>query len=127
MNNSPAPIDSDTALISAPLDLSKATNLKKVVFRAGKPSVLWIVKALQTVKSKSLQNISIHHWEVEPYEIPGVTEEFWPEWQDLDRLLVQFWASHSIRPKLFDRTKCLIDLIPTLFPELTRRGLLDIA
>lgn len=108
------------------LDLSKATKLKEVVFQAAKPSVLWILVTLQTVRSKDLQNISIHH-NVGPYDVPNVPVEFLPEWWHLDRSLVQFWALHLMRPKFFDETRFLKDATPTLFPELTSRGLLDVA
>ena len=80
---------------------------------------------LQTVKSKNLRQITISQ-DAGLHDAASVGEELFPEWQDLDHLLVQFWTSHSIRPKLVDGKKHLKDLTPTLFPELTRRGLLDI-
>ena len=125
MDISPPSVDPDASSASALLDLSRATNLKKVVFQFGRPSVLWAVMALQTIKSKNLQHITIHQ-DTGPYRSPGVEEGLLPEWRDLDHLLVQFWTSHSIRPKLVDGMTHLRDLTPTLFLELTRRGLLDI-
>ena len=125
MSTSPPFVDPDTSSASVLLDLSRATNLKKIVFRFGRPSVLWVVMALQTVKSKNLQHITIHQV-TGSYRSLGVEEGLLPEWQDLDRLLVQFWISHSIRPKLVDSMTHLRGLTPTLFPESTRRGLIDI-
>jgi hypothetical protein len=55
--------------------------------------------ALQTVESKNLQQITIHY----PTILTGTIEEAVhqaQEWQELDRLLVQFWTSRSIRPKI---------------------------
>ena len=125
MNNSSPSLGLETSPKSAPLDLSTAANLKKVAFRVGKPSVRWIAMVLQTVKSTDLQQITIHQAPAH-HGRAGVEEDLIPEWQDLDCLLVQFWTSHSIRPTLIDGMKHLKDLTLTLFPELTRRGLLDI-
>ena len=53
-------------------------------------------------------------------------------WSDLDRLLVGFWESRSIRPKVMcpqPRTEDegrVGDLAEYLLPELTRRGIMDI-
>ena len=82
--------------------------------------------ALQTAKSKNLQQIAIHQDIRWLLKMPGVEEEPLSEWQDLDHLLVQFWTSHSIRPQLFDSANHLEGFIQTLFPELTRRSLLDV-
>ena len=53
--------------------------------------------ALQTVQSKNLQQITIN-----PYDIfaSRIGKEARQELQELDRLLVQFWTSHSIRPRV---------------------------
>jgi len=76
------------------LDLSKATRLRDLVFRCRVSNIRWIVTALGTVKSKNLQQITIRLY---PTIIKGLTEEADP--QDLDRMLVQFWISHLIRPR----------------------------
>ena len=82
---------------------------------------------LQTVNSKYLQSITIEPHDSSP---ETVEEEVYQEWQDLDRVLVQFWTSHSIRPKVnyvpWTRGKDLGDDLPVLLPELTRRGLVDV-
>ena len=83
---------------------------------------------LQTVGSGYLQSITI-----EPHDLPPETveEEVYQEWHDLDRVLVQFWTSHSIRPRVvymprLGEGKDLGVDVPILLPELTRRGLVDL-
>ena len=90
------------------IDLSKATKLKNVVFQLDSWSVGWIVTALQTItpKHRDLRQITIqvsHH--LICLVLCGsislnVGEEIRGQWLDLDRLLVQFWESRSIRSKL---------------------------
>jgi hypothetical protein len=109
------------------LDFSKATKLKELVFYCGKPNVQRITMALQTVQSKNLQQITIR-----PYGSWAnlVEEDVRQEWRDLDRLLVQFWTSRSIRPRIiYEAGKegdYLRALVPKLLPKLTRRGLVDL-
>ena len=86
--------------------------------------------ALGTVESKNLQQITIHLY---PATIGGPPKRRdRQECQDLDRVLVQFWNSHSIRPRFLyaledrDGEKVMRDRISGLFPELTRRGLVDV-
>jgi hypothetical protein len=83
--------------------------------------------ALQTVKSKNLQQITIHSHAV--FANP-IEETVHREWQDLDRLLVQFWTAHSLHPKVMYGSERggndLRDLAPSLFPELMRRGIVDL-
>ena len=62
-----------------------------------------------------------------------IPEEDWGEWQDLDHLLVEFWESASIRPKVVRPTQVwggweTIDYIGyrCLFPEAMKRGILDL-
>ena len=82
---------------------------------------------LQTVDSKDLQSITI-----KPHDLPPkpVEEGVYQEWRDLDRTLVQFWTSHSIRPKVmyvpWMGQNNLGDGVPILLPELTRRGIVDV-
>ena len=109
-----------------PLDLSKATKLKYLSFLCGGSNAQRFATMLQTVKSENLRQITIN-----PYCIHGelAKEMAQQGWQDLDRLLVQFWISHSIHPRI----KCetgeqgddLRALVPRLLPELTRAGLVD--
>ena len=84
--------------------------------------------ALQTINSKDLREITVRP---NSYNFRhGVDETIRREWEDLDRLLVQFWTSHSIRPKVTyepgPRRKDIRVHAPRLLPELTRRGLVDL-
>jgi hypothetical protein len=124
-----------------PLDLSKATKLKDLSFRCGQPSIQRVTMALQTVQSKYLQRISIRPCHAfadlelinfSPSGTPPSIVEgpVLQEWQDLDRLLIQFWDSHSIRPEItYEAVKgqnAWRVLSQTLLPEVTRRGLFDL-
>jgi len=90
-------------------------------------SVQWINTILRTVKSKSLQRISIY-----PFDSlqETVGQVIYQEWRDLDCLLVQFWISHSIRPRVTyvaqEGQKGLGDHALSLLPEVTSKGLVDL-
>jgi hypothetical protein len=107
-----------------PGDLSRATKLKDLSLSFGWLDVQRVTTALQTVQSKHLQQITIH-----PCGIltKSVEETVLRRWQDLDRLLVQFWTSHSIRPMIKYEVRkggdAMRAFTPSLLPELTRRGL----
>ena len=62
--------------------------------------------------------------------LPTIEDPIRDQWYDLDRLLVRFWASHSIRPKVAYeagvRRKDMRDCMSSLLPELTKRGLIDL-
>ena len=126
VNNLQLLVDVDTSG-TPPLDLSKATKLKGLSFRFGGLDVHRITMALQTVQSKHLQQITIRL--CGNFANP-VEETVRRGWQDLDRLLVQLWASHSIRPNITHGTrKGQGDWevsAPRLLPELTRKGLVDL-
>lgn len=56
---------------------------------------------------------------------------FYRGWLDLDRLLVQFWESHSIRPRvesttLEEREQGTKYCIRYLLPEITRREVIHL-
>ena len=90
------------------IDLSKATRLETVTFQVGSYYVGWATKALRTIATehRDLRQIAI----LIPSDIAcvrvgtdiertlGKTIYRW--WSDLDRLLVEFWKSRSIRPRL---------------------------
>ena len=79
-------------------DLSMATKLKDLVFRCKKPNVQWVTRALQSIKSKDLERITLRPG---PYAFTGTVQEaVYQEWWDLDRLLVQFRTSLSVFPKV---------------------------
>ena len=79
---------------------------------------------IQTVKSKTLQRITIH---LHSATIRDPIEEVAQGWQDLDHLLVRFWTSRSVRLRLvYEGGNYLRDHAPSLLPELTKRGLVDL-
>jgi hypothetical protein len=107
-----------------PLDLSKATKLKKLSFRCGDPDVQRITMTLETVQSKDLRQIAIHSYGTFATLIGETARQ---AWRNLDRLLVQFWTSHSIRPNIVhEMGKGGRDLASSLLPELTRSGVVDL-
>ena len=76
--------------------------------------------ALQTAQSINLERITIR-WS--PAFGTSIAEQ---EWQDLDRVLLQFWTSHSIRPEIGYDGGNFRELAPRLLPELTSRGIVDL-
>ena len=120
----------------ASIDVSNATKLKDVAFQPLSRNVKWIPATLRTaLKLRDLQEISIFL----PHYITAanictdvgrvIGEENRKEWLDLDRLLVQFWESSSIRPKVVCPrqmdTRCYIGY-QCLLPEITKRGIIDL-
>ena len=110
-----------------PLDLSKLTRLKEVVFERGRSMDQWIARTLETAESINLQHITIRS-PIAP-ALP-MTEPVYLDWQDLDRVLLQFWTSRSIRPKIMyngeGRRINLGELARGLLPELTSRRVVDL-
>ena len=79
---------------------------------------------LQTVESTNVEQIIIQPFAA--LEAP-IAESVYREWQDLDRVLLHFWTSRSIRPRIGYRGESdLIELAPILLPELTSRGVVDL-
>jgi len=120
-----------------PIDLSKATKLKDVVLRCGPMSNRWVTMTLETIpfQHQDLQRISIHFPHILVRDMPqdglerieGTNPR--TQWPDLDRLLVRFWDSCSIRPKVVypqtgDPGKETRDWVSYLLPEITERGVL---
>ena len=62
----------------------------------------------------------------------AIGDVIYGQWSDLDRLLVQLWESHPIRPvavvftKWVGELKKMRDWIGRLLPEITKRGVIDI-
>src|SRR6266478_1268943 len=137
------------------IDLSQARRLKGVVFWVGAASrsVDRITMALRTItpKHRNLRQILIYVQFIpalmraytNPRRIVG--EQAFGQWLDLDCLLVQFWESFSIRPKIVcvmqtkgGRDSCpydsisrvlpefrdVRDCVAYLLPEATRRGMI---
>jgi hypothetical protein len=112
----------------SPINLSKATKLKGIVFRCGLLHSEWVAMALETITSqrRDLQRISIYV----PHPLHYVYDEG-TQWLHLDRLLVRFWDSRLIRPKVVYRRamngeKGMEDWIGRLLPEITKRGIIDL-
>ena len=123
------------SLALAPIDLSKATKLKDVVFRPNSRSVEWVVGTFRTItpKHQDLRQITIHmpYYTVRTGRSGGIRHAIRKtnsgEWWDVDSLLVQFWESRSIRPKVICTTKQgMEDSIGRLLPEITGRGIIDL-
>ena len=121
------------------IDLSKAKKLRDVVFRPGLRNVEWIPMTLQTITPahRDLRQISIYI----PYELvnpmfsyrPPSTTELCELWSNLDHLLLRFWESRSIHPKVVSatlrgegRNTWMKDNVESFLPEVTRRGVIDL-
>ena len=99
------------------LDLSTATKLKDVVFDSD-GTFRWINTAIETIKSKDLERVTIKS----RYVLLN-----YREWWVLDRALAQLWTSRSIRPTItFSRRGKLIEIVSELLPELTKKGAVDV-
>ena len=123
---------------SASFDLSKGTKLPEVVFRPGSHNVEWIAMALQTItpEHRELRRISVYlpshltFFNIGADIRLSLGEAASRGWSDLDRLLVQLWASFSIRPMVGcsrrgGRGQNTEYCIGHLFPEITKRGIVD--
>jgi hypothetical protein len=84
---------------------------------------------LLTVQVNRLQSITLV---LSPHVILNAltSDEVQQGWLDLDRLLVKFWTSYSLRPKFVYEwvgvTGDLEDDVPKLLPESARRGIVDL-
>jgi len=119
-------------------NLSKATKLRDMVFLPGSQDVKWVTIALQTIapQYRNLRTISIYlpiylvSFDVGSNIRESLGEVVFGQWSDLDHLLVQFWESHSIRPRvgckgLRERSNTGY-CIGCLLPETTKRGIVDL-
>ena len=107
------------------VDLSELAKLKDVLFVC--PDIQRITMTLQTAESTNLEQITI----LSPVDFgKPIRESACREWQGFDRLLLQFWISRSIRPKIgckqFNKGRVLRDVALRLLPELTSRGVVDL-
>jgi hypothetical protein len=95
--------------------------------------------ALETITAehKYLKQISIYtSFRFSPFGDPtngnarqAVGEEAYGRWMDLDHILVQLWALHVVRVKVYsaegkEGEKC--EFIRELLPEITKRGVIDL-
>ena len=104
----------------------------------GSLEVQWTTGTLKTITSNhgDLQGVSIHVAYGYDTFGPGadirqaIGEINYGHWLDLDRLLIQFLESRSIRPKVIYshtlRSEEVIDCVSSLLPEATRRGVIDL-
>jgi len=118
------PIPADTSGTTG-IDLSQARKLQDVVFRCGSPHAKWISETLRTTGPENLQQLSL--------DLPHHTAIGWEtvhqEWLDLDDLLVEFWATHSLRLVVrapWKGEKELRDYVAMFLPELATRGIADL-
>ena len=124
------------------IDLSKAAGLKGVVLRATPINFGWVTTALRTITTKhqEFRRISIHVYL--GYAFNGTTsanvrrtigEQKFGQWSELDHVLAKLWESHSIRPGILyylppsEGTQAMTECIGCLLPEITRRGIIDLA
>ena len=122
------------------INLSRATRLKVAHFWGDQLSAEWIIMALQTITSKhrDLRRISFHIPYHDTVGAPStdirkiVGKTAYERWLDLDRLLVRFWESHSIRPKIAypyrseEGRKGGMHFVSRLLPEITKRRVVDL-
>jgi len=116
-----------------------ARRLKDVIFYLGSPDVGWITTALQTItpEHRDLRQITFKvpnslTFNVSTDDGEIIEEVIHGQWLDLDRLLIQFLESSSVRPRVMrvvskggsGDTK---DHIGCLLPGLTKKGVIDLA
>ena len=98
------------------------------MFRCGRPHAEWISRALRTTGPENLQRLSLelpHHTTIEDGMLGTVRQE----WLDLDRLLVESWASHPLRLVIHAPGKGengLWHYVEMFLPELARGGIVDL-
>ena len=88
----------------------------------------WIIATLETITSKHRDFRKIYIDVDHVRELDKANPEV--AWSDLDRLLVKFWESRSIRTRLGlteppKRAGGMRGLAMFLLPELTKRGMID--
>jgi len=91
-----------------------------------------------TLHHQDLQQLSIHIPQIVSYiahEDGAALEQnevvdVGVQWPDLDHLLLKFWDSRSIRPKIVGprvrNGRGTRDWVGNLLPELTKRGIIDL-
>jgi len=123
------------------IDLSKATKLKDLIFRLGVLGPGRVIATLETItpEHRDLRRVSIHlpFKRIPRGDAAGFRFSFggdiYEKWLELDRFLVQFWEVRSVRPKVmvtesvWGTTQKMKDQIGRLFPEITARGIIDLA
>jgi hypothetical protein len=111
-----------------PVNFSKATKLKEIMFKFHRRHTAWVVSTLKTITSdhRDLQHILIYF----PFSARDmVDEDTYNQWRDLDRILVQLWESHAIRVNpIFDageeKREGVSEWVGALLPEANKRGMI---
>ena len=129
LNGSPTPVGSDNFGKESAFDLSGAAKLKELRFSWGGQSVQWIITTLQTTATRNLRYITLHSYSRHTFDIDRMDPTVLQGWQDLDRLLVQMWTSHSIRPSItyVEFNGGLGGVATILLPKLTGAGVVEAA
>ena len=92
-------------------------KLKNVVFGSD-GSLRWINTAIESIESTDLRRVTVRSSHILVN---------YREWEDLDNLLTQLWASRSIRPTImFNKGGKMIGLAPKLLPELKKNRAVDV-
>jgi len=123
----------------APIDLSRTTKLRDAIFRPRSLNVGWITRALQaiTYKHRDLRQILIYMFYSSFLAgIDGdvghtIGEEIHRQWLELDSILIQFWESRSIRPRLTymtraQETQSMQDYFERLLPGTMKWRIIDL-
>jgi hypothetical protein len=117
-----------------PIDLSKATKLKELIFRMrpklGPGEVVATLETL-TPDHRDFRQVSIYlnipHLDALYFRF-YLADGAYEKWSELDCLLVQFWELRSIRATVAPQgTQADNDWIECLFPKITARGIIDLA
>ena len=119
------------AVAPRPLVLSEAIKPKDVELKCIGLNVQWITTTLRTAKPTNLRKITITIAPpdrlVNSVNI-GETTRF--EWRDLDNLLDQLWASHSVLPEImYEESKIANgfgEAVRSLLPELASKGVVNL-
>jgi len=120
-----------------PINLSTLKKLKDVTIRCESFKTGWVIATLKSIGSEHLQQISIRFpYLLDPRGDRLIFEEVGTltagvGWSDLDRLLVRFSESRTIRSSLsWPRAKHGMrkakDWVEYLMPESSRRGVVDL-
>ena len=106
------------------IDLSKAIQLKEVVFWLREVDNVWITMALKTLTSKhpNLQKAIIHIF-LGPYPVSTCARH---EWMDLDHVLIQLWKSNAVCIRVVHNIKeDAHEFIGGLLPDAVTRGIVE--
>ena len=119
-----------------PIDLSGATELRGAHFLISSLGVGWITRALQTITHnyRDFRHISFDISDINSLTHVDIRRDTrvpaFSQWSELDRLLVQFWDTRSIRLEinyyaLGEKWEKMDGLAKGLLPEMAKRGLID--